>query len=37
MFWLTRAEKLVSVAKLQRGAFHPYRRLWASERRHLPV
>lgn len=34
--WLARAEKLAGVPKLKGGAFHPYRRLWASERKHMP-
>lgn len=34
--WLLRAEKLARLPKLAGGAFHPYRRLWASERKHLP-
>lgn len=34
--WLTRAERRAKLPKLERGAYHPYRRLWASERRHLP-
>lgn len=33
--WLIRAEGLAEVSKLTGGTFHPYRRLWASERRHL--
>ena len=33
---LTRAETLAKLPKLERGGFHAYRRLWASERRHLP-
>lgn len=33
-YWLIRAEKLAGVAKLERGAWHPYRRLWAMERKH---
>jgi hypothetical protein len=33
--WLIRAERLANVSKLTGGAFHPYRRLWASERKHL--
>ncbi|MDO8500452.1 MAG: hypothetical protein Q7S20_01255 [Gemmatimonadaceae bacterium] len=33
--WLLKAEVLAEVAKLTGGTFHPYRRLWASERRHL--
>jgi integrase len=36
-YWLTRAEKLAKLPKLARGGFHPFRRLWASERRHLPA
>ncbi|MFL5580075.1 MAG: tyrosine-type recombinase/integrase [Gemmatimonadaceae bacterium] len=36
-YWLRRAEELAGVSKLERGQFHPYRRLWASERRHLPA
>lgn len=34
--WLTRAEKLAELPKLARGAWHPFRRSFASERRHLP-
>ena len=34
--WLGRAEKLAELPKLTRGAFHAFRRLWASERKHLP-
>ena len=33
--WLRRAEKLVALPKLARGAWHPFGRQWASERRHL--
>jgi integrase len=35
--WLVRAEGLAGVPKLRGGVFHPYRRLWAIERRHLPA
>jgi integrase len=35
-YWLTRAETRAKLPKLERGGFHAYRRLWASERRHLP-
>ena len=35
-YWLTRAEKRAKLPKLERGGYHAYRRLWASERRHLP-
>ena len=34
--WLLRAEGLAALPKLERGMFHPYRRLWASERKGLP-
>ncbi|HZL28077.1 MAG TPA: hypothetical protein VFC39_16250 [Acidobacteriaceae bacterium] len=33
--WLIHAEQLAEVSKLTGGTFHPYRRLWASERKHL--
>jgi hypothetical protein len=33
---LTRAEARAELPHLDRGQFHPYRRLWASERKHLP-
>jgi len=33
--WLIRAEGMAEVSKLTGGTFHPYRRLWASERKHL--
>ncbi|HEY9429358.1 MAG TPA: tyrosine-type recombinase/integrase, partial [Gemmatimonadaceae bacterium] len=36
-YWLTRAEKLANLPHFARGGFHPFRRLWASERRHLPA
>jgi hypothetical protein len=35
-YLLTRAEAAAALPKLERGLFHPYRRLWASERKHLP-
>jgi hypothetical protein len=31
--WLLRAEKLAGLPKLVGGTFHPYRRLWATERK----
>lgn len=34
-YFLMRAERAAGLAKLDQGAFHPYRRLWASERKHL--
>jgi integrase len=33
--WLHRAERLAGVAPLPRGAWHPFRRKWATERKHL--
>jgi hypothetical protein len=33
---LRRAEVRAGLVKLERGAWHPYRRLWAVERKHLP-
>ena len=33
---LLKAEKKAELPKLQFGVFHPYRRLWASERKALP-
>ena len=34
--WLVRAERRAKLPKLERGRFHPYRRLFATERKHLP-
>jgi hypothetical protein len=34
--WLLRAEQLAELPKLRGGVFHPYRRLWATERKHMP-
>jgi hypothetical protein len=34
--WLLRAEAAAELPKLRGGAFHPYRRLWATERKHMP-
>src|SRR5437764_4496008 len=34
---LYRAEKLAKVPHLEGGAFHPYRRKWSTERKHLPT
>lgn len=34
--WLLRAEALAGLPKLERGTFHPYRRLWATERKSYP-
>lgn len=35
--WLLKAERLAGLPKLQRGVFHPFRRLWATERKGLPA
>jgi integrase len=35
--WLRAAERLAGLESLPHGAFHPFRRRWASERRHLPL
>lgn len=35
-YWLRRAEKLAELDHMERGGYHALRRLWASERRHLP-
>jgi integrase len=34
--WLRRAEKKAGLPRLARGGYHAFRRLFASERRHLP-
>lgn len=34
--WLARAEQLAELPKLTGGLWHSYRRLWATERKHLP-
>jgi integrase len=34
--WLLKAEKMAGLPKLRGGAWHPFRRLWATERKHLP-
>jgi integrase len=35
-YLLRRAEERAGLLKLERGVWHPYRRLWAVERKHLP-
>ena len=35
--WLLRAERLAGLPKLKRGVWHPYRRRWATVRKHLPL
>ena len=34
--WLMVAEEAAELPKLKGGRWHPYRRLWASERKHMP-
>ncbi len=34
--WLARAERLAALPKLRGGLWHAYRRLWSTERKHLP-
>ena len=36
-YWLRRAETLAELPHLERGGWHALRRLFASERRHLPA
>ena len=35
--WLKKAEQLAEVPKQVGGSFHPYRRAWATARKHLPI
>lgn len=35
--WLTEAEDLAGLQSLKGGSWHPYRRKWATERKHLPL
>ena len=35
--WLTVAERKAKLPKLNRGLWHPYRRKWAMERKHLSL
>lgn len=35
--WLRQAEKLADFKPLPGGAWHPFRRRWATERKHLPA
>ena len=34
--WLLQAERLAELPKLSRGLWHPYRRAWATARKHMP-
>jgi hypothetical protein len=34
--WLRQAERLAGLDKQKGGVWHPYRRMWATERKHLP-
>jgi len=35
--WLRQAEKLAELEPMERGAWHPFRRMWACQRKHLPA
>ena len=35
--WLAKAERKAGLPKLQQGLWHPYRRKWGTERKHLPI
>ncbi|MBI3983217.1 MAG: hypothetical protein HY337_09905 [Gemmatimonadetes bacterium] len=35
--WLVAAERHAGLPKLKGGLWHPYRRKWATERKHLPL
>jgi integrase len=35
--WLMRAEARAGIPKQAGGSFHPYRRAWATARKHLPI
>ena len=35
--WLARAERAAKLPKLPSGLWHPYRRKWVTERKHLPI
>ena len=35
--WLREAEKLAALPHLKGGAWHPFRRGWATQRKHFPL
>lgn len=35
--WLHQAERHAGLRKMRMGAWHPYQRKWATERKHLPL
>jgi hypothetical protein len=35
--WLRRAERRANLPKLKGGLWHPFRRMWAMERKNLPL
>jgi integrase len=35
--WLREAEQVAGLAPMERGAWHAFRRMWACQRKHLPV
>ncbi len=35
--WLRKVEKKAELPKLRGGLWHPYRRMWATARKHLPI
>lgn len=37
LYYLRRAEKLAKLPTQKQGAWHPFRRAWATRRKHLPV
>ena len=36
-FWLHQAERLAKLEPLKGGVWHPFRRAWASKRKHLSL
>ena len=35
--WLKRCYELAEISKPERGVWHPFRRMWATERKHWPI